>query len=166
MTTHQRIVAYGFCLVVLITTSCAAQTRAIKRTWDMPHSPAYDKLLDKLAQGNGLSATYHLPVNQARTLALFVIGTNHAVGVTERQQTILAIIPDLRNFTPDIMSTNHIAIRLTPTPTGTTLTVLTSMGDLTGPMLSAAIFHRLFADAINRSPLTVLPTAPPAGITP
>lgn len=165
-TAHQRIIACGFCLLVLLTSGCAAQTRAIKRAWDMPHSPAYDKLLGKLAHGAGVSATYALPVDRARTLALFVIGTHHAVGVNERQQTILAIIPDIRNFPFPLPSTNTIAIRLTPGTTGTTLTVLTGLSDLSSPMLSATTFHQLFADAIARSPLTILPTAPPAQVTP
>lgn len=165
-TTHQRIVVYGFCLVVLITSSCVAQTRAIKHTWDLPHSPAYDTLLDKLAHGSGMSATYALPVNHARTLALFVIGTHHAVGVTERQQTILGFIPDIRYFPLPLPGTNTIAIRLTSTATGTTLTVLTGLSELGSPMLSATTFHRLFADAMARSPLTTLSTAPPAQIAP
>lgn len=160
MTIH-RTVLIRLCILLLVTTGCAAQTRAIKRAWDLPHSPAYDKLLDKLAHDAGISGTYPLPIDRARTLALFIIGTRHAVGVTERQDTILAFIPDIRQFTPDLMSTNTIAIRLTPTSTGTTLTVLTSR-EPTGPMLSADSFHRLFADAMSRSPLTTLSTAPPA----
>lgn len=165
-TAHHRIVACGFCLLVLLTSGCAAQTRAIKRTWDMPHSPAYDKLLDELAHGAGVSATYALPVDRARTLALFVIGTHHAVGVNERHQTILAIIPDLRHFPLPLPGTNTIAIRLTPATTGTILTVLTGLSDLSSPMLSATTFHQLFSDAMARSPLTTLPTASSAQVTP
>jgi hypothetical protein len=141
------------CLLTLTLTGCAAYTAARKQAWNLPNSPYYDKMARRLAAGEGVTVTYSAPIDRAHELALFILGAHNATGISERDHTIFAFIPDLREGTLDFPSTNALAVALTElTPTTVRVTALSGLFPLTGPMLSEKTFHRLFAQVLQQSP--------------
>lgn len=142
------------CLIALPLANCASYTAARKQVLDHPNPRYYDKMAHRIATGEGMTATYSVTLDRAITLTHFILGAHNAVALSEQDHMIFALIPDLREWTLDVNSSNALAIQLmSPAPNTVHITVLSSSGlQLTGPMLSEATFHRLFAEALQQPP--------------